>query len=180
MDREVGRFTQEDPIGLAGGLNLHGYANGDPVTFSDPFGLYPCGVHLGSINAAVLQARKDLEFEQYSMAFGVTAPLARVSGRVIPAVANSKLGNIVSDLYKGARSSSPIGTGSTADAIRNEIATGEPTGGVFHAVSKGPQYVRALENWLKKNPSASDRDQLVARSPLDDLREALSRVKDKQ
>ena len=34
-----GRFTQEDPIGLAGGLNLYGFANGDPVNFSDPFGL---------------------------------------------------------------------------------------------------------------------------------------------
>ena len=34
-----GRFTQEDPIGLAGGLNLYGFASGDPVNFSDPFGL---------------------------------------------------------------------------------------------------------------------------------------------
>jgi hypothetical protein len=32
-------FTQEDPIGLAGGLNLYGFANGDPVNFRDPFGL---------------------------------------------------------------------------------------------------------------------------------------------
>ena len=38
-DSKSGRFTQEDPIGLAGGLNLYGYANGDPVNFSDPFGL---------------------------------------------------------------------------------------------------------------------------------------------
>ena len=38
-DGEGGRFTQEDPIGIAGGLNLYGYANGDPVNFSDPFGL---------------------------------------------------------------------------------------------------------------------------------------------
>ena len=32
-------FTQEDPIGVAGGLNLYGYAGGDPINFSDPFGL---------------------------------------------------------------------------------------------------------------------------------------------
>ena len=38
-DPSSGRFTQEDPIGLAGGLNLHGFAGGDPVNFSDPFGL---------------------------------------------------------------------------------------------------------------------------------------------
>jgi hypothetical protein len=34
-----GRFTQEDPIGLAGGMNLYGYAGGDPVNYADPFGL---------------------------------------------------------------------------------------------------------------------------------------------
>jgi RHS repeat-associated protein len=38
-DSKSGRFTQEDPIGLAGGLNLYGYAGGDPVNYSDPFGL---------------------------------------------------------------------------------------------------------------------------------------------
>ncbi len=38
-DPATGRFTQEDPIGLAGGLNLYGFANGDPVTYSDPYGL---------------------------------------------------------------------------------------------------------------------------------------------
>jgi hypothetical protein len=38
----MGLLTQEDPIGIAGGLNLYGYANGDPINFSDPFGLAPC------------------------------------------------------------------------------------------------------------------------------------------
>jgi RHS repeat-associated protein len=38
-DSQSGRFTQEDPIGLAGGMNLYGFAGGDPVTYSDPFGL---------------------------------------------------------------------------------------------------------------------------------------------
>ena len=32
-DSNTGRFTQEDPLGLAGGLNLYGFANGDPVNF---------------------------------------------------------------------------------------------------------------------------------------------------
>ena len=40
-DSEIGRFTQEDPIGLAGGMNLYGFAGGDPLSFSDPFGLCP-------------------------------------------------------------------------------------------------------------------------------------------
>jgi hypothetical protein len=37
--RTSGRFTQEDPIGIAGGLNLYGFGGGDPVTYSDPYGL---------------------------------------------------------------------------------------------------------------------------------------------
>lgn len=40
-DGRSGQFTQPDPIGLAGGFNLHGFANGDPLSFSDPFGLCP-------------------------------------------------------------------------------------------------------------------------------------------
>jgi RHS repeat-associated protein len=38
-DPGTGRFTQEDPIGVAGGLNLYGFAKGDPVTYRDPYGL---------------------------------------------------------------------------------------------------------------------------------------------
>ena len=41
LDPASGRFTQEDPIGLAGGMNLYGFAGGDPVNFSDPMGLCP-------------------------------------------------------------------------------------------------------------------------------------------
>ena len=44
VDPSTGRFTQEDPIGLAGGLNLYGFGKGDPVSFSDPFGLCPTGM----------------------------------------------------------------------------------------------------------------------------------------
>jgi RHS repeat-associated protein len=40
-DPATGRFTQEDPIGLAGGLNVYGLAEGNPVTYSNPYGLCP-------------------------------------------------------------------------------------------------------------------------------------------
>lgn len=40
-DAATGRFTQPDPIGLAGGLNVYGFAGGDPINFSDPSGLCP-------------------------------------------------------------------------------------------------------------------------------------------
>jgi RHS repeat-associated protein len=34
-----GRYTQSDPVALAGGLNLFTYASGDPVSLIDPYGL---------------------------------------------------------------------------------------------------------------------------------------------
>jgi RHS repeat-associated protein len=51
-DPATGRFTQEDPIGLAGGLNAYGFADGDPVNFSDPFGLNPIAIAAAAMNAA--------------------------------------------------------------------------------------------------------------------------------
>jgi uncharacterized protein RhaS with RHS repeats len=38
-DPTIGRFLQEDPIGLLGGPNFYVYAGNDPITNVDPFGL---------------------------------------------------------------------------------------------------------------------------------------------
>ncbi|MFN6817586.1 RHS repeat-associated core domain-containing protein, partial [Proteus mirabilis] len=34
---DLGRFTQQDPLGLAGGINLYAYAP-NPLTWVDPWG----------------------------------------------------------------------------------------------------------------------------------------------
>jgi RHS repeat-associated protein len=57
LDPASGQFTQVDPIGLAGGLNLYGYANGDPVSYSDPYGLAPsCEPFCTGLDVALLAA----------------------------------------------------------------------------------------------------------------------------
>ncbi|MCL2658881.1 MAG: RHS repeat-associated core domain-containing protein, partial [Betaproteobacteria bacterium] len=40
-DPDTARFTQRDPIGLQGGMNLYAYVGNNPVNFIDPTGMLP-------------------------------------------------------------------------------------------------------------------------------------------
>jgi RHS repeat-associated protein len=99
-DPAVGRFISPDPIGFAGGLNLYGYAGGDPVNGVDPSGLddadyilkdNPRGVQptarvlLPAINKGAGYARAGLEM----------AASATVAGRACLAVDKVREGDYV-------------------------------------------------------------------------------------
>ena len=48
-DPAIGRFISRDPIGWAGGLNLYGYVDNDPVNFTDPTGRRKTGSYWGDV-----------------------------------------------------------------------------------------------------------------------------------
>lgn len=108
-------------------------------------------------------AELEGEYPVPFMVLGVSEPL----------VTDPKLQNLVRDLYKGARTQAPIGTGSTADAIRHELATGQQVGGRWHS-QKGREYITALTKWLSKNLGASAADRAAAQSIAQDICDALA------
>jgi hypothetical protein len=101
---------------------------------------------------------------------------ARAADNVLPTPSVSpsqpKLQNIVDDLYRGTTNPQRVGNGTTMDAIRHELATGQAVHGRRH-LEKGQIYSNGLRNWLRRNPGASDHDRRVAQSLYDELQAAM-------
>lgn len=88
---------------------------------------------------------------------------------VKPTAKNQKLQNAINQLY---RPNATVGNGSTMDAIRHELNTGQLVGGKSH-LQKGQERVKNLENILKKE-QLSPQDKALAEALLQDLKAALS------
>jgi RHS repeat-associated protein len=115
-DPRTGRFTQQDPIGLAGGLNAYGFAGGDPVSYSDPFGLCPWCVGAG---AGALLGAGGTVLWNYAHHQPLTKNLVR--NTLIGAAAGATLG-LGYQLAAGAAAGT--GAGAAASAGGTKIALG--------------------------------------------------------
>jgi hypothetical protein len=95
-----------------------------------------------------------------------------LKGRVKPQVADSELKSLIDNQVW--KDTGKIGNGSTADAIRAELRSGNPVGGVTSHMEKGANTVQSLREWIRKNPTASVADRSAAQQEADDIWLALN------
>ena len=105
---------------------------------------------------------------------GGQIPLDRydsATGMEKPAVSNPNLQNLVDKNY---RTNGTVGSGSTADAVREEIRTGRPVGGVSGHTQKANEQIGKLKDWIRDNPNASAQDIRSAENMIIDMDDALA------
>jgi RHS repeat-associated protein len=124
-DPATGQFTQPDPIGIAGGLNSYGFAAGDPVSYSDPYGLTADSIYVtGSprFRRAVIGGLVQLAGAQpwFAGAYNVVAASPRIHIRINEDPTNSVCARrgmmAVNCQYMTSRRTAHIILGSNADA----------------------------------------------------------------
>ncbi|MGH9967444.1 MAG: RHS repeat-associated core domain-containing protein, partial [Pyrinomonadaceae bacterium] len=98
---------------------------------------------------------------------GLTAKATAEAAEAIPKAANLRLQRTIDALFQ----STDRLPGGTAGAIRNELATGEATGGTFHSM-KGQQTINRLRNIMSQE-KLSPADQATAQRLMHDLQDAL-------
>jgi RHS repeat-associated protein len=117
-DPSTGRFTQEDPLGLAGGMNLYGYAGGDPVNYSDPLGLCPIAAPSNGWGLFARTAKtEDCPNNEIGKALRTIEAHAGATGqKALGAIANEKLsimqlgGDFLDNECHGHQACTPNGT----------------------------------------------------------------------
>ncbi|WP_346014253.1 RHS repeat-associated core domain-containing protein [Kosakonia sp. SMBL-WEM22] len=158
-DPAGGCYTQMDPIGLLGGLNVYTYVS-NPLSSIDLLGLAPCSVNI------LKSARKN----NYAI-----SPAQRQ--QIIDSIDDDKLKGIFSELY---RPGANIPDGGTAASILHPKNTGQLVGGSDH-IAKGSSYLKALRKLTSGSGKyrveiLSDSDRSLASYMIHDLKHALGLI----
>lgn len=137
-EASTGRFITVDPVmDLSDPQQMQGYAysNNSPVTYSDPSGRTYCICgHAGPpppppTPATVIEI-PDIQQK----------PKAQK-----PTVTNQKLQNHLNHIYAEVTDKNWIGSGKSADALRNELLTGRATHGIYHDVSVAQDFAGLVD-----------------------------------
>ena len=91
---------------------------------------------------------------------------------VKPTVRNAQLKRTVDEIYKGQRSSSPVGNGTLMDAVQHEIRTGRKTKGSNH-LHEARHTISSLQNQIRSG-KLNERERRIARALERSLRSSLN------
>ena len=108
---DIGRFTQRDPIGYDGEMNMYTYVNNNPLQYTDPYGLQKHSSITECINA-LRTARRGMSWATGALVFATTS-LGAVSG----AAAGALIGGITAVPSAGASIAFPVSGGAIGAAV---------------------------------------------------------------
>lgn len=134
-DPSLGRYVQSDPIGLAGGMNVYGYALQNPINLIDPFGLT-------TANARILAAAARGNMSEVEMLLSEVSGLGQKElGKLARQCAQKRAKSLLEKLKKegvgkGARSGQHGTPHKRAGAELGREANNLPNGPLKEAMKK--------------------------------------------
>lgn len=92
-DAASGKFTQADPMGMAGGMNRYNYVKGNPLRYTDPRGLKVVFTGSSATQAALQSAYNDVA----STLLGSQLTKALEDSSIVYTITNQENGNAYFD-----------------------------------------------------------------------------------
>jgi len=128
MNPRLGRWLSRDPIGENGGINLYGYVGNNPISYTDPLGLFlgtplSAGEWFGSAfsgaGEGLFYAGKGLVTAPYRLGQGVVSGYEQIGGLIGDAIVDPSFGSDLANM-----ASNPWETAQAAGSAAADIGRG--------------------------------------------------------